>query len=67
MLKNLFREKRKLQESCESIKKQNSELVKKLRMTKLKYDLQTIDMRELQKNKEKADCAIKQMSGHDIT
>jgi len=66
MLKNLFREKRKLQESCDSLKKQNSELVKKLRMTKLKYDLQTIDMRELLKNKEKSDCAIKQMSGHDI-
>lgn len=66
MLKHLDRERKKLQESCESIKKQNSELVKKLRMTKLKHDLQTIDMRELQKNKDKAECAIKQMSGHDI-
>merc|ERR1711972_374175 len=56
-----------LQENFDSLKKENSDLVKKLRITKLNFDLQSIDMKESTKKLEKAELAIKQMSGHQLT
>lgn len=66
MLRNLYREKRKLNDNCDSLKSENKELVKKMRITKLNLDLQAIDLREAKKNVATAEAALRHMSGHDL-